>query len=227
MPMNKTTGNMYTDIDYTWNPIGGRCNHSCKYCYMKRIWSMMKNDSVQLKEIYFNDNLGENNRIFVGSSTDMFASNVPHEWIEAVLNHLKEKYLDNEYLFQSKNPARFLMFDFAGLNCTLATTIETNRSTSDISTAPLPRERTKAMTRLKLNFARTQITIEPIMDFDFAEFLTLIIHCYPDVIYIGADSKHSHLHEPNAKKLNEFILELKAAHNKVILKDNLKRILYE
>lgn len=51
--------------------------------------------------------LGEGNFIFVGSSTDEWAANVSSEWIEQVLDYCDG--FDNRYLFQSKNPARFLM----------------------------------------------------------------------------------------------------------------------
>ena len=54
------------------------------------------------------ESLGEGNFIFVGSSTDEWAANVPSEWIVQVLDYCDG--FDNSYLFQSKNPARFLEY---------------------------------------------------------------------------------------------------------------------
>ena len=61
---------------------------------------------LRLEEKELKVNLGEGNFIFVGS-TDEWAVNVPAEWIEQVLDYCDG--FDNRYLFQSKNPARFLM----------------------------------------------------------------------------------------------------------------------
>ena len=37
MSLNIKNGDMYKFIDYTWNPIKGKCLHDCSYCYMKTI----------------------------------------------------------------------------------------------------------------------------------------------------------------------------------------------
>lgn len=68
--------NMYGWIDFTWNPIRGKCPHECVYCYMKRF----PQKELSLDEKSFNDDLGENNTIFVGSSTDMFAETTIRIW---------------------------------------------------------------------------------------------------------------------------------------------------
>ena len=35
MGLNLSNGNMYKFVNYTWNPIKGKCLHDCSYCYMK------------------------------------------------------------------------------------------------------------------------------------------------------------------------------------------------
>lgn len=102
MALNKSTGNMYAFVSHTYNPMKGECEHSCPYCFMKgkRLLPPLR---LELKELKVN--LGEGNFIFVGSSTDEWAANVPSEWIEQVLDYCDG--FDNSYLFQSKNPARF------------------------------------------------------------------------------------------------------------------------
>jgi hypothetical protein len=36
MPLNPVKGNMYTWVNFTWNPIRGQCSHDCRYCYVKK-----------------------------------------------------------------------------------------------------------------------------------------------------------------------------------------------
>ena len=87
------------------------------------------------------ERLVEGNFIFVGSSTEEWAANVPAEWIEQVLDYCDG--FDNRYLFQSKNPARFLEYlDHPVMRkSVLCTTIETNRFYPDIMrNAPVPQE---------------------------------------------------------------------------------------
>ena len=110
MSLNIKNGDMYKFIDYTWNPIKGKCLHDCSYCYMKTI---PQYQHLILAENEFKTDLGNGNRIFIGSTTDAFAENVPSEWIVRILdycyqNHNAEK--PNAYLLQSKNPKRFLEF---------------------------------------------------------------------------------------------------------------------
>jgi len=63
---------------------------------------------LRLEEKEFQTNFGNSKFIFVGSSTDMWAADVPNKWIRKVLEYTK-KY-NNTYLFQTKNPIRFLKF---------------------------------------------------------------------------------------------------------------------
>lgn len=87
MSLNKTKGNMYNFITHTWNPIKGKCLHDCTYCYMKR-WG--KQASIHLDEQEMKTELGQANHIFVGSSCDLFAADIPDEWIVRVLNKTRE-----------------------------------------------------------------------------------------------------------------------------------------
>ena len=102
--MKKQTGNMYSFVSHTHNVIMGKCSYDCSYCYMK----VFPQGELRLSEKALEEDLGKDNFIFVGSSTDMFADNVPKEWILKVLKKCKEH--DNKYLFQTKNPKRFKEF---------------------------------------------------------------------------------------------------------------------
>ena len=153
MTMNKQIGNMYGFVTHTWNPIKGKCSHDCKYCYMK-VWKQKPLRSVE-KELM--DNLGQDNFIFVGSSTDMFAKDVPKEWITKVLAQCRN-YEGNTYLFQSKNPSRF--WNFEGeypKNTIFGTTLETNRDMREISKAQSTKARVSNMQERFME--KTMVTI--------------------------------------------------------------------
>ena len=77
--------------------------------------------------------MGIDNFIFVGSSCDMFADNIKSEWIKEIIKFCDQ--FKNKYLFQTKNPKRFLEFmEFTVMYCksVLCTTIETNRHYHEI-----------------------------------------------------------------------------------------------
>ena len=54
------------------------CKHSCPYCFMKRNRPL---SPLRLEQKELKVNLGEGNFIFVGSSTDEWAANVPSECV--------------------------------------------------------------------------------------------------------------------------------------------------
>ena len=85
MSLNIRKGDMYKFIDFTWNPIKGKCLHDCSYCYMKQI--NPNANLPRLAEHELNTYLGYGRSIFIGSSTDMFAENIPSEWIKRVLDY--------------------------------------------------------------------------------------------------------------------------------------------
>ena len=219
MPLNKQSGNMYSWVTHTWNVVKGKCPHGCIYCYMKRFPQRpLRFDEKELKT-----NLGIGNTIFVGSSTDMWADEVPNEWILKVLQHCSE-YPDNTYLFQSKNPHRFaIYFDDLPQNTILGTTIETNKEDiiKKVSKAPSPANRYMHMLN---DFPRKMVSIEPIMDFDLDIMIRWIEDIEPEFVSIGADSKNHNLPEPPAWKVEQLIKSLKE-FTEVKIKDNLSRIL--
>jgi len=218
MGLNKQSGNMYPFVTHTWNPIRGRCPHQCMYCYMKKF----RVGNLRLEEKEFTTNLGNSNFIFVGSSTDMWATEVPSEWIRKTLEYTK-KY-NNTYLFQTKNPVRFLKFlSYFKENYILGVTLETNRD-YNITKAPEPVERWMEFMQLNKYGVRKMVSIEPIMDFDSRDLLCMLQDIKPEFVSIGADSKNNSLIEPSSKKIKELIYHLKR-FTKVIIKNNLNRLL--
>lgn len=217
--LKRQKGDMYEFVTHMWGPVRGKCKHDCSYCYMKK-WPLppLHIDERDLLKT----NLGENNFIFVCHTIDLFASDVPAEWIERVLGQLRA-YPKNRYLLQSKNPNRFLRF--IGKypdNVLFGTTIETNRDIVK-SKAPSCLERADALRELHNRGYETMVTVEPIFDFDLCELVTLIITANPKWVNIGADSKGHNLPEPSKGKVAKLIEVLREKAD-VELKRNLKRI---
>jgi DNA repair photolyase len=163
----------------------------------------LKFDEQELKT-----DLGKGNFIFVGSSCDMVAKEIPRKWIEIALEHCRK--FDNKYLFQSKNPNGILAVkDLLPKNSVIGTTIETNRDELyvGISKAPLPSQRFEAM--LRLQHSRKIVTIEPVLDFDVEIMVKWVRSVGPEVCYVGCDSKRNYLPEPELRKVKVLMKKLK------------------
>jgi hypothetical protein len=214
MGLNKQKGNMYPWVTHTYNVIKGKCPHACYYCYM--------NIYPNLPELHFDEkelrvDLGQGNFIFVGSSCDMWATVIPREWIDLVLEKCRAH--SNRYLFQSKNPGRFHPYSLLfPLHSVFGTTIESNRS--EVGLAPLPYLRYLAMREMP---GHKMVSIEPVMDFDLFTMVKWIQEIAPDFVSIGADSKGHHLPEPSPDKVDRLIKEL-SNFTVVNIKGNLKRL---
>jgi len=188
-------------------------------CYMKR--SLLPDLYLDEKDI--RTHLGEGKFIFVGHTVDLFANDVPEEWIDRVLFHLN-KFPMNKYLLQSKNPMRF--HRFIGQyppNVLFGTTVETNRTSYVESKAPPYTERVEALRHLREFDYSTMITIEPILDFDLNELVKLVVDANPEWVNIGADSKGHNLPEPSKEKVDALIEALQDK-TEVKLKGNLVRL---
>lgn len=211
--LNFTKGNMYEFIKYTWNPIKGACHHDCKYCYMKQINPNASQPRLAKYEFY--TDLGKGNSIFIGSSTDMFADNIPSEWITQVLNYCQQKQdtkRPNWYLLQSKNPKRFLEFANHPLmkQVVFATTIESNRNYPEImSNSPKIEERAEAMEEVASLGFKTIVTAEPLMQFDLTDMVSIIKQCQPRLVNIGRNTcRDIQLPEPEPEKVRDLKVAL-------------------
>ena len=223
MPLNKVSGNMYSWVSHTWNTVKGECPHGCHYCYMRRFAGAQK--PVRFDSGELQTNLGEGNFIFVGSSCDMWAEAIPREWIETTLLMCKLKP-KNRYLFQTKNPKRFMDFlDFVNPSNTIfCTTLESDRD--HIEGPPAIDERVNWICKAKAAGFPVTVTIEPIMDFDESRLLEMINDIGPQWVSIGADSQGHGLPEPTPEKVRTLLSEL--GRNKkieVVVKLNLGRLL--
>ena len=229
--MNKQKGDMYDFVNYTSNPIKGPCEHDCSYCYMRHINEFNNSNEklhLDLNELYGNH--GRGNTIMMGSNTDTHAASVLTAWI----NCMYDKCLihkDNTYLFQSKNPGRFLEEELMlhplmqeKDRIIFVTTVESNRE-HNISKAPCIQERVKAMVKLRELGYKVAVTIEPIMKFDNDELVSMIREIQPFQVNVGCNSdKRVKLPEPTREEIIGLINELRT-FAKVKIKKNCSRIL--
>jgi protein gp37 len=221
MSLKKATGNMYSWVTHTWNPVRGKCPHECQYCYVGKWKQEQKPLHLDQKEL--RANLGEGNSIFVCSGCDLFHLDVDNSWISAVLCQARQ-FLGNEYLWHTKNPLKavrdFQIKEFPE-NSILCATIETNRWYDCMGKTKHPEQRAYALTMWQ---KRCMVTVEPILDFDVLEFSNLIFNAHPEQVNIGADSGGNKLPEPEPWKVKALIERLEP-FTKVHLKKNLARLL--
>jgi DNA repair photolyase len=223
MILNKSKGNMFDFVDGTWNPIKGSCLHDCTYCFMKK-WGLNRLKPPRLVDAEMKKDLGENNYIFICSSTDIFAKNIPNDWLLNIF--CKAIGYRNKYLVQTKNPERILkhLSDLIPQKFILSTTIETNYFfPENMKNSPMPNERAHYMALIPKEYRR-MVTIEPIMKFDLTELVAMVMSFNPDQINIGADSCGHCLPEPSARETQKLI-EVLRKYKDVVIKHNLKRIL--
>jgi len=220
MGLNKSKGNMYPFVTHTWNAIKGKCLNDCIYCYMKNPKYKLKAPRLDRKEL--RTDLEEGNFIFVGSSTDMFARDLPYDWIIDTLKYCNR--FDNQYLFQTKNPE--IMGKYLNVippDSILACTVETDYMldlSNKIYTYYSP---TRGGIFATLKWPRKMVSIEPVVDFNTDSFIQLIEAIKPEFVSIGADSQGSDMFEPSKEKLTALIAGLET-FTKVIQKKNLKRL---
>lgn len=218
--MNQSKGNMYEFVTHTWNILKGKCNHDCCYCFMKRWGSLnpLHFDNSELKT-----DLGSGNFIFVGSSTDDFAEGVPSEWIIKMLDHCDKH--DNNYLFQSKNPARILEFIAHPVfrKAVVCTTIESNRFFPEVMmNSPRIETRVQAMSELAAKGIPTYVTCEPLLEFELPALVSMLKACHPLQVNVGRNSRREiQLPEPSANEVQALLSEL-GTFTKVMVKKNAK-----
>lgn len=221
MTLNKSKGNMYSFVTHTWNTVKGKCPHGCAYCYCKK-WGNQR--ELRFDESELKTDMGEDNFIFVGSSCDMWAKEIPSDWVIKTVAHCLK--FNNKYLYQSKNPwDMFLLFQDMPDDIVLATTIESNKYYPKImNMSPEPHKRAEAMHQISLCDVTTMVTVEPIMDFELPAMVRFIKYCNPQWVNIGANTASwIKLPEPEPEKIKALIEDLQE-FTEVKLKPNLKRL---
>lgn len=120
---NKTTRPIDWAI-WSWNPITG-CRQGCKYCYAKDMANRFSDNKEFEPRFYekrldapantkFRDEYNSNIRfrsVFVCSMADLFGDGVEEEWIDKVMEKIKEKESREwNFLFLTKSPERMAQY---------------------------------------------------------------------------------------------------------------------
>jgi len=231
MPLKRATGNMYPWVTHMHTHLLGECPHACRYCYVKgqahkpppRYTGPLRLDQSALSIRY-----GTGKVIFIEHCNDLFADAVEREWIVRILEHCAA-YPMNTYVFQTKNPMRYLDFQYDEFPplCFLGATIETNREVEGLTKAPPPAERALAMEQVTGRFPQTWkffVTVEPILQFDLQEFAGMIRAILPDFCNIGADSKRHGLAEPTIAEVDALSARLATVGIEIKEKHNMDRL---
>lgn len=217
MGLNISKGDMYAFVSHTFNTVKGKCSHDCSYCFMKQYGEQR---AVRLDQKEFETDLGSDNFIFVGSSCDMFADDIPDNWIIETLEYCAT--FKNKYLFQTKNPLRFHKFlQHIPFNSILGITLETNRIWPEMGKTPSPNDRVEALCEINM---KRMVTVEPIMEFNLLALFQMIMACKPEWVVIGADSKEHKLPEPEHEKVAALIMALEVQGVEVKIKRNILRL---
>lgn len=227
MSLKRAAGNMYPWVTHVHSHLAGACPHQCAYCYVQAMERRFKSGRyagpLRLDEAELKVNYGYGKTIFVEHMNDLFAANVPGEWVSQILTHCC-RYPENIYVFQTKNPVATMGWAFPP-SWMLGTTIETNRAIEGAAPHPLARAEAMAVIRWHAPDAVLFVTIEPILDFGVDAVLAMLEAIKPNFVNIGADSKGHGLVEPSADKVRELIAGIQALGIELRQKRNLGRIL--
>lgn len=205
----KSKGKMFNLVTQTWNPVTG-CRYECEYCWARKL-AVTKLKNIQrysngfqpmLNEKEFNSKFRDGDFVFVSDMGDLFGEFIPSNWISKVFDHVR-LFPEAYFLFLTKNPARYNEFlvtipKNAILGATIETNIDEHLQKTNLSEAPLPSERYKAMR--DLNWGKKMISIEPILDFDLEVIGQWIENIFPFLVYIGYDNYRHKLPEPKLSK---------------------------
>lgn len=198
----KTT-KMFPFITKTWNPLGGECLHGCAWCWAKALIKQYNFASYQgapkLLENKLQETFAPEDFVFVGSMVDLFGEWVPPRMIQLIIDRVA--FIGRaQFLFLSKNPQRFLEFDWKP-HMIAGITLETNRDNL-VFNAPTRTDRIEAFSRFQ---GRKFVSIEPILDFDLGGLVHAIEKIKPEFVAVGYDNYRHGLPEPSLAKTEVLI----------------------
>jgi len=201
-------GRMFPFITKTWNPIK-YCSHHCTYGWCQKYLD----PSPKLYEERLNQKFTDKDFVFVCDCGDLFCPGIPDEWIEQIIAVTKRNP-KAQFLFLTKSPDRMREWvRDMGNNCIIGATIESNRHYPELSKAPNQQSRLNNMKIIREDYpdAKLFVSIEPILDFDFIDFLSALNRLNLWGIAIGYDNYGHHLKEPSLTKTVNLELALRTA----------------
>ena len=132
---NEQTNDGIEWAKWSWNPVTG-CLHGCEYCYARDIANRFS--PTKFAPTLYPDRLTASDRtkipenrkdeegintVFVCSMADLFGDWVPQEWIDQVLDAVRNAPEWN-FIFLTKNPKRYIGIEWPE-NAWVGTTVDT------------------------------------------------------------------------------------------------------
>ena len=216
--MSKKKSLMFSFINMTKNPLGGKCPYGCVYCWsqsekglVNRYGMKKYNGEASLYPSVLKERFGKGDFVFVVDMRDPCSPDVTDGMLLTILDWI-EKSIEARFLLLTKNPKRYLEIIKRGYkfppNVVLGATIESNRNYPDISKAPSQVDRLCWMLKLsKIKSVKNDlfIAVEPILEFDSQAFSSILHQINPWMVAIGYDNYNWHLSEPNLDTVLKFI----------------------
>ncbi len=205
--MNKTAIEW---TNYTSNPVRGYCPMECSYCYARRMYNRFGWDKTIRfvpEELAEWSKVKAGEKIFVGSTIELFHPSVPTEWLGFILKHTR-LYPDVIFQFLTKRPADMIKYSFPS-NVWCGATATDARTLNE---ACLALYGVKASVRF--------ISLEPLLSWD-PLFPSIQIPPYIGWIIIGALTPYSKVTFPKWEWIRTIIEACDKAGVPVFLKNNL------
>jgi len=207
---------------WTVNPIKGLCPMGCSYCYARRFYKRMQWDETIRFDINVLDKaskalsrLPDGQRVFVGSTMELFGDHIKREWLEATFKRIRF-HSQHTFLMLTKCPQNLPQWSPFPDNCHIGVT-----ATNDT-------EFIKAGGYLELVNAKVKyISVEPFLSWDTVKsgfMATMLKKWGIGLIIIGRQTPISKKTEPKIEWIQEIVEAADKAGVPVFLKDNLTNL---
>lgn len=221
----------------TWNVWVG-CRFECSYCSARRLVETRLKNSLRYAGGFgdahlVGSELGHVARfkpgdvVFIGYMGDVAFM---RSWEAAEILTGVRRQPEVTFLFCTKDPRCYLRWQVRlkelwpvvfPPNLVLGTTIESDID-HGVSKAPAPILRCEAMAQLE--HRRKFVSVEPVMKMNPQRLAGWIKEIRPEVVEVGADNYHCGLQEPDGRRLEAFLDELRTFCPNVIEKPGLERL---
>lgn len=207
--------------DYTANPVKGYCPMACPYCYARAMYDRFGWDKVVRFE-FFNafykgvsiTSVHDGSKIFVGSTIELFGEWVKGEWIERVLE-LVRQYPQHTFQFLAKCPENLAKWNPWPENAWVGATV--------IGSGFAPAWRNLAFVDAPVKFVSFEPLLSEVSNLDLIgdmDYLRMLKGTDISWIIIGAQTNP--YKPPKAEWVQEIIDTADKAEVPTFLKDNLQ-----